>query len=69
MAPMVFPFYCYRDVEFDTSKYNDVGDVHANHIEISVERLVSLVVANVSASKLVVNGGEKLKACVDYDVN
>jgi hypothetical protein len=43
--------------------------VHANHIEISVERLVSLVVANVSASKLAVNGGEKLKACVDYDVN
>ncbi|CAJ2646080.1 unnamed protein product [Trifolium pratense] len=47
--------------------YRDVDDVHANHIGIFVERIVSLVVPNVSDFNLVVNGGEKLKAWVDYD--
>ncbi|XP_045805263.1 L-type lectin-domain containing receptor kinase VIII.2-like [Trifolium pratense] len=62
------PMNSYLGVEFDTSKDDNVNDVNANHVGIDVGSLVSVAVANVSASNLVLNNGEKLKSWVDYDV-
>ncbi|CAI8597298.1 unnamed protein product [Vicia faba] len=61
------PTNSYVGVEFDTSKDVDVGDVNANHVGIDVGSLISVAVANVSESNLVLNNGEKLKAWVDYE--
>ena len=61
------PTNSYLGVEFDTSKDDNVGDVNANHVGIDVGSLVSVAIANVSASNLVLNSGEKLKAWVDYE--
>ncbi|KAK7311268.1 hypothetical protein RJT34_09291 [Clitoria ternatea] len=57
----------YVGVEFDTSKDDNVGDMHANHIGIDVGSLVSVAVANVSVVDLVLNGGGKLNAWIDYE--
>ncbi|XP_004503219.1 lectin-like protein At1g53070 [Cicer arietinum] len=54
-------------VEFDTSKDDNVGDLNANHVGIDFGSLVSVAVANVSDSNMVLNSGKKLKAWVDYE--
>lgn len=41
--------------------------MNANHVGIDVGSLISVAVANVSESNLVLNNGEKLKAWVDYE--
>lgn len=61
------PTNSYLGVEFDTSKDDNVGDLNANHVGINLGSLVSVAVANVSKSNLVLNSGEKLKSWVDYD--
>ncbi|CAK8566537.1 unnamed protein product [Lathyrus sativus] len=61
------PANSYLGVEFDTSKDENVGDMNANHVGIDVGSLISVAVANVSRSNLVLNSGEKLKAWVDYE--
>ncbi|KAK2442025.1 L-type lectin-domain containing receptor kinase VIII.2 [Trifolium repens] len=57
----------YLGVEFDTSKDDNVNDLNENHVGIDVGSLVSVAVANVSASNLVLNNGEKLKCWIDYE--
>jgi hypothetical protein len=62
-----YPTNSYLGVEFDTSKDDNVNDVNENHVGIDVGSLVSVAVANVSESNLVLNNGEKLKSWVDYE--
>ncbi|GAU40082.1 hypothetical protein TSUD_151260 [Trifolium subterraneum] len=61
------PMNSYLGVEFDTSKDDNVNDMNENHVGIDVGSLISVAVANASASNLVLNNGEKLKSWIDYD--
>lgn len=56
----------YVAVEFDTSKDDNVNDPNGNHVCVDVGSLVSVAIANVSDSNIVLNSGEKLTAWVDY---
>ncbi|MED6219612.1 hypothetical protein PIB30_037416 [Stylosanthes scabra] len=56
----------YVAVEFDTSKDDEFNDPNANHVGIDVGSLISVAIANVSDSDIVLNNGEKLHAWVDY---
>ncbi|QHN82127.1 hypothetical protein HN51_058805 [Arachis hypogaea] len=56
----------YVAVEFDTSQDDEFNDPNANHVGIDVGSLISVAIANVSDSDIVLNNGEKLKAWVDY---
>ncbi|MED6181752.1 hypothetical protein PIB30_022352 [Stylosanthes scabra] len=59
----------YVAVEFDTSKDDEFNDPNANHVGIDVGSLISVAIANVSDSDIVLNNGEKLQAWIDYVAN
>ncbi|KAL1545588.1 L-type lectin-domain containing receptor kinase VIII.2-like [Salvia divinorum] len=56
-------------VEFDTFKNEKHGDANGNHVGIDVGSPVSVKVSNVSSINLVLNGGEKLQAWIDYEAS
>ncbi|KAH6802901.1 hypothetical protein C2S51_034347 [Perilla frutescens var. frutescens] len=56
-------------VEFDTFKDEKHGDVNGNHVGVDVGSPVSVKVSNVSSINLVLNGGEKLQAWIDYEAS
>ncbi|XP_042054212.1 L-type lectin-domain containing receptor kinase VIII.2-like [Salvia splendens] len=56
-------------VEFDTFKNEKHGDVNGNHVGIDAGSPVSVKVSNVSSFNLVLNGGEKLQAWIDYEAS
>ncbi|GAB4831617.1 hypothetical protein Ancab_005629 [Ancistrocladus abbreviatus] len=56
-------------VEFDTCKYDNVGDVNGNHVGVDVGSFMSAEIADVSSVGLVLSGGEKLQAWIDYEAS
>lgn len=56
-------------VEFDTFKNEKHGDVNDNHVGVDVGSPVSVKVSNVSSINLLLNGGEKLQAWIDYEAS
>ncbi|XAR68871.1 Non-specific serine/threonine protein kinase [Bertholletia excelsa] len=54
-------------VEFDTSMDDKYGDLNGNHVGVDLNNFVSVKVSNVSSINLVINSGNKLHSCIDYE--